>query len=275
MLSSCSHSQSGNQNNSGPFPGTTKHLHQWWVPLLITVTLHIPICGMHGLLCVHNTIFCLWIFFSSVMFVCRKDICTWWWALSCHHYLYLFYIPMFWFFDYFLFLALSLLLILCYGIWNLWYCHIKLLCFHLSFLGVLAHTMSCPFYLVAICWHLSALVSAHLLEVINLSHLAQLLHRRDICRACMCWSQYLQLLFCHFSAFLCVLSAILLLFMLFIMASNTMLSPVASGMSFWALCASTFLDQHNTCSLVISFCLFDCGWLPCYLNHHVIIIYAI
>ena len=43
--------------SAGPFPGTTKELHCYLMPLLIMVTLHIPICGMHELLYVCNTIF--------------------------------------------------------------------------------------------------------------------------------------------------------------------------------------------------------------------------
>ena len=55
MLSSCSHLQCGIPNNAGPFPGTTKKLQQYSIPLLIMVTLHIPICGMCELLYAHNT----------------------------------------------------------------------------------------------------------------------------------------------------------------------------------------------------------------------------
>ena len=73
MLSSCSLSQFGIPNNAGPCNGTTRKLYQCFMPLLIMVTLHIPICGMHELLYVCNTIY-LMNLFGSVMFVCRKSI---------------------------------------------------------------------------------------------------------------------------------------------------------------------------------------------------------
>ena len=71
-------------------------------PLLIMVTLHIPICGMHKLLYMHNTIF-LWTCLTQWHSCVKKVFCTFWLGLSCHHSQCLFYIHMFQFLTAFVF----------------------------------------------------------------------------------------------------------------------------------------------------------------------------
>ena len=56
-------------------PGTTKKLHQYSLPLLIMVTLHIPICGMCELLYVLNTIFATDLFSSVIFVLVHSDGC--------------------------------------------------------------------------------------------------------------------------------------------------------------------------------------------------------
>ena len=116
MLSFCSHSQPGIPNNADPFPGTTKQLHQYLMPSLIIVTLHIPIYGMHELLEVHKIFFAVyWIFSAHLHWYTERPFFTFWWALSFHHYICLFYICMYLFFNCFSLLILQLLPIWHYG----------------------------------------------------------------------------------------------------------------------------------------------------------------
>ena len=118
ILRSYRHLWSGISENAGPFPSTTRKLHQYWMPLLIMVTLYIPTYGMHELLYVCNTMFLSMDLFRSVMFCMERAFCTFWWALICYHYQYLFYNCMFLVFDYFLFLALCYFLISHHGYWK-------------------------------------------------------------------------------------------------------------------------------------------------------------
>ena len=50
FYSSFSHSQSWIPSNAGPFPGSTKKLHPYLMPLLIIVIQDMPICDMQELL---------------------------------------------------------------------------------------------------------------------------------------------------------------------------------------------------------------------------------
>ena len=75
MLNIYSHSQSGIPNNAGPFSGTTKKLHQYFMPLLIIVSLHVSICDIHELLyAATSLIFVNRFVLSSFMFAYGKTI---------------------------------------------------------------------------------------------------------------------------------------------------------------------------------------------------------
>ena len=73
MPCNCSHLPYGIPVNAGPLSGITKKLHWFSMPLLIIVTLHIPMCGIQVLWYTFSTIFIMdW--FSSFMSVHGKGI---------------------------------------------------------------------------------------------------------------------------------------------------------------------------------------------------------
>ena len=74
ILSNHSCSQSGIPNNAGPFPASTKKLHQNLMPLLIVVTLNMPIFGIHELFYAHNSMFLSMDLFRSAVLVIGKNI---------------------------------------------------------------------------------------------------------------------------------------------------------------------------------------------------------
>ena len=80
------------------------------MPAIIIVTLHIPFCGMHEMLQVNKTIF-VYGFVQVIYSLCGNSVMYILMAFKCHFYLNLFCICMNLYFDYFLFLALQLLLI--------------------------------------------------------------------------------------------------------------------------------------------------------------------
>ena len=74
MLKNCSHSKFAIPRNAFPFPGTTKKLLWYLMPSLITMTLHIPMCGILKLFYAQYTIYLLMDLFNSFMFICRRSI---------------------------------------------------------------------------------------------------------------------------------------------------------------------------------------------------------
>ena len=68
ILISCKFSKSGIPKNAGLLPSATKKLHWHLIPLLIIVTFHTPICGVHELMYVCN-IFLSVDLLRSVIFV--------------------------------------------------------------------------------------------------------------------------------------------------------------------------------------------------------------
>ena len=125
MLNSCSHSQSGIPNNAGPFSGTTKITSML---SLIMVMFYMSICGMQELLWCTWLSLSLWTCLTHLHWYIERVFCSYWWVLSCHHYMCILYLHGSVLCLLFVFWILQLLLIWCCRYWKLliqpWHIHV-------------------------------------------------------------------------------------------------------------------------------------------------------
>ena len=222
MLSSFSLSQSGIPNNDGPFSCSTKKLHQCLRPLIIMVTVHIPLCHLHELLYVHNNVFYRPIQLSdtcaekSILYILKEIRLPLPPVSMCYSHISISWLPF----------GFSFAIITDPMLWRLKTFDLiaSIFCSHLCFISVFGacHELLCAF----LCnYLLTSFCSGSWILVWNnwLLHIAKLLlYAGHICGSCLVPQDLL--LFCGSFVFLCVLSVTLLCWSCLFTVSNSFLS---------------------------------------------------